>query len=157
MTLTYAPEHLPRGKHGKCILRLSDYQSFMKRFRTYLDRHHDHTKVRFFHCGEFGSKRGRSHYHSLIFGFDFPDKEFYKFNKLGQPLYRSPTLDKLWGKGICIIGEVTYQSAGYVARYCMKKNMEINQTAVQVVVSILLCQIGPVLVIDGLISLSISC
>lgn len=121
LTLTYAPEHLPRGKHGKCILRISDYQSFMKRFRIYLDRHHYHTKIRFFHCGEFGSKRGRSHYHSLIFGFDFPDKEFYKFNKLGQPLYRSPTLDKLWGKGICIIGELTYQSAGYVARYCMKK------------------------------------
>lgn len=121
LTLTYAPDFLPKNKKGKCIVSVAHYQAFMKRFRTYLDRHHDGTKIRFFHCGEFGSKRGRSHYHALIFGFDFPDKKFYKFNKLGQPLYRSDTLDRLWGKGICVIGDLTYQSAGYVARYCLKK------------------------------------
>jgi len=30
-------------------------------------------------------------------------------------------LNHIWGKGFCSIGEVTFQSAAYVARYIMKK------------------------------------
>ncbi len=36
-------------------------------------------------------------------------------------LYRSPILDELWDKGYCLIGELTFDSAAYVARYIMKK------------------------------------
>lgn len=36
-------------------------------------------------------------------------------------LYESPILEKIWGKGLCSIGDVTFESAGYVARYCTKK------------------------------------
>jgi hypothetical protein len=39
----------------------------------------------------------------------------------GFPLYISDTLAELWGKGYCTVGAATFQSAGYVARYVMKK------------------------------------
>jgi len=39
----------------------------------------------------------------------------------GAELYRSPTLERLWTYGHSSIGELTYESAAYVARYCLKK------------------------------------
>lgn len=36
-------------------------------------------------------------------------------------LYRSPVLEDLWGYGHCLIGNLTFESAAYVARYCVKK------------------------------------
>ena len=76
--------------------------------------------IRFFHCGEYGSKFGRPHYHALIFGFDFPDKYFWKMSN-GMPLYRSNALEELWTYGYSSIGSVTFESAAYVARYVVKK------------------------------------
>ena len=35
-------------------------------------------RVRYFHCGEYGEKFSRPHYHVCLFGFGFPDKVFYK-------------------------------------------------------------------------------
>ena len=41
---------------------------------------------------------------------------------LGQAdLFKSELLNSLWGFGECKIGEVTFESAAYVARYAMKK------------------------------------
>ncbi len=36
-------------------------------------------------------------------------------------LYTSVTLSKLWGKGFVTIGDLTFKSAAYVARYITKK------------------------------------
>jgi len=36
-------------------------------------------------------------------------------------VYHSPTLTSLWGQGHASIGALTFDSAAYVARYCMKK------------------------------------
>lgn len=71
-------------------------------------------------CGEYGEQLGRPHYHALIFGYDFPDKYLYKVRRKNN-IYRSPLLEKLWFQGLSEIGSVNYQSAGYVARYVMKK------------------------------------
>lgn len=88
----------------------------MKRLRKKLEP----KKIRFYHCGEYGDKLGRPHYHALLFNHDFPDKIYYSDNR-GNPLYTSQTLDTLWERGNCWIGNVTTQSAAYVARYIMKK------------------------------------
>lgn len=121
LTLTYDPEHLPVNDKGQPIVKVSDFQAFMKRYRQYLVRTGQES-CRFFHCGEFGTLRGRPHYHALIFNSGmFPDLKFYKFSKSGEPLYMSKTITELWGQGRVIIGSVTYKSAGYVARYCLKK------------------------------------
>ena len=38
-----------------------------------------------------------------------------------NPLYRSESLDRIWGYGFASIGAVTFESAGYIARYTLKK------------------------------------
>lgn len=77
-------------------------------------------KVRFFHAGEYGENLGRPHHHACLFGFDFEDKKLWKV-KQGVRLWTSETLNRIWGHGYCVIGEVTFESAAYVARYIMKK------------------------------------
>lgn len=111
VTLTYDDEHLP----GAGSLDYSHFQRFMR----YLRRVPGAKGVRFFMCGEYGGK-GRPHYHAILFGFDFPDKRLWK-RASGTSLYRSALLERLWPYGHSSIGEVTYESAAYVARYCLKK------------------------------------
>lgn len=111
ITLTYASEHLP--PNGS--LRLRDFQLFMKRLRKkYGDG------IRFFHCGEYGSKFSRPHYHACLFNHAFDDKYLWQFNN-GVSLYRSPALEELWPYGYSTVGDVTFESAAYVARYVLKK------------------------------------
>lgn len=115
VTLTYDEEHLP--KYGS--LNYRDFQLFMKRFRKKCG------PVRFFMSGEYGEQKQRPHYHALFFGHDFPDK--FRANSVyssAGPLYRSPTLDALWGKGFATIGEVTFASARYTAAYICKKHSD---------------------------------
>lgn len=111
LTLTYDDDHLPLD-HS---LNKTHFQSFMKHLRHAVSP----TKIRFFHCGEYGEKLSRPHYHALIFGYDFPDKVLLKQGK--NPLYTSPELSKIWKRGFSTIGEVTFDSAAYVARYATKK------------------------------------
>lgn len=111
LTLTYNDENLP--KDGS--LKLEDYQLFMKRLRKRFGQ-----GIRFFHCGEYGEEQGRPHYHSLLFNHDFSDKKYFKTEN-GNAVYTSDELDGLWKKGHGIIGDVTFESAGYVARYALKK------------------------------------
>jgi len=87
-----------------------------KRLRRYIEP----IEIRFFHCGEYGDKYARPHHHACIFGFDFPDKELWS-DKGGIKLYTSEILNSVWKNGYCIIGEVNFESAAYVARYITKK------------------------------------
>jgi len=71
-------------------------------------------------CGEYGEKLGRPHFHALLFGLDFKDKYKWAYREKNV-VYRSPKLEKVWQFGHSEIGNVSYQSAAYVARYVMKK------------------------------------
>ena len=112
ITLTYDPEHLP--KDGS--LHVEHFQNFMKRLR----KRFQGKKIRFLHCGEYGSQGKRPHFHALLFGFDFPDKKLFKIVK-GNKIYRSAILESLWTDGFSTIGAVTFESCAYVARYVTKK------------------------------------
>lgn len=112
ITLTYDDDHLPED----LSVDVRHNQLFMKRLRKKYGQ-----GIRFFHCGEYGDLNGRPHYHSLIFGLEFPDKELYKVTKDDNRLYSSKALNDLWGFGFTIIGDVTFESAAYTARYVMKK------------------------------------
>ena len=111
ITLTFAPEHLPSPP----TLDVRDFQLFMKRLRKKYG-----SNIRFFHCGEYGEQFGRPHYHACLFNFDFPDKVLWK-QVNGCNLYTSKSLELLWPYGFSTIGDVTFESAAYVARYIMKK------------------------------------
>jgi hypothetical protein len=126
ITLTYNEETMPYS------LVLQDIQNFMKKLR----KKYYPKKIRFYMCGEYApvtdkygrvlkdekkrELKGRPHYHILLFGHDFEDKIKWKIRN-GHQLYKSEKLDKIWKKGYGLIGEVTFDSAAYVARYIMKK------------------------------------
>lgn len=76
--------------------------------------------VRYFHAGEYGEKYSRPHYHALLFGVGFPDK-VQVTTRSGFPVYRSDELDDLWKIGRTEVGSVTFESAQYLAGYCVKK------------------------------------
>jgi hypothetical protein len=72
-------------------------------------------------AGEYGELHARPHFHACIFGYDFPDKKLWQRTAAGSMLYRSAELETLWPFGHSTIGDVTFESAAYVARYIMKK------------------------------------
>lgn len=112
VTLTYDEAHLP--PFGS--LRYRDFQLFMKRVR----RHFHGQVVRFFVAGEYGEGLKRPHYHACLFGIDFNDKQPVSiFGKRSG--YRSALLAKLWGLGHVHLGDLNVRTAGYAARYCLKK------------------------------------
>lgn len=113
ITLTFNDENLPEDNS----LNVRHWQLFMKR----LKKHYKGKKIRFYHCGEYGDKLGRPHYHACLFGHDFEDKKFWKLTDQGDRLYTSEILEKVWPYGYSTIGDVTFKSAAYVARYIMKK------------------------------------
>ncbi|AXH75865.1 MAG: replication initiator protein [Microviridae sp.] len=112
ITLTYDNRHLPLG--GTLVKR--DLQLFMKRLRKLKGN-----GIRFFACGEYGDLNLRPHYHVLLFHCDFYDKVRISQNRRGDIYYCSDTLSSIWTVGHSVIGEVTFDSAAYVARYVVKK------------------------------------
>ena len=75
----------------------------------------------FFMCGEYGERTARPHYHACIFGLYLSDRVLYKQLDSGSNLYTSKTLESLWPFGFSSVGDVTFESAAYVARYVVKK------------------------------------
>lgn len=114
LTLTYDNFNLdPSGSLNK-----TDIQLFFKRLRKYLEEYD--IKIRYFQCGEYGELHQRPHHHVILFGYDFPGRNLYSMSN-GFPLYTSKTLSDLWPFGMHTIGDVTFESSAYVARYVLKK------------------------------------
>lgn len=116
VTLTYSDEHLPvdYSVHPR------DLQLFLKRLRKQVYTQFAKT-IKFYACGEYGEQTLRPHYHLLIFGHDPHDKKHLETTSRGDRLYLSKSLQQAWPFGRAIIGNLTYQSAAYTARYTMKK------------------------------------
>lgn len=113
ITLTYNNDHLP--ENGEICYR--DFQLFMKRLRKFLYPE----KVRFFCSAEYGDRGGRPHFHCILFGYDFPDKYFYRFDNKKTELYRSPKLEALWDFGFSSIVDFNQEVGLYCAAYLQKK------------------------------------
>ena len=134
-TFTYDDDHVPRSWYpdpetGEAIPSLTlnkrDVQLLMKRIR----RHFPDDKIRFFACGEYGGQTFRPHYHAIIFGLHLNDLVPYKTVREAGELYtyyNSKSLQDCWldsdGKpiGFVVVGEVTWESCAYTARYVTKK------------------------------------
>lgn len=111
VTLTYDAEHLPHD----CGLNYRHFQLFMKRLRKAVG------PTRFFMAGEYGDRFKRPHFHACLFGFWPTDCVPFGQSPAGFTTYRSPLLESLWPMGFSSFGSVTFDSAAYVARYCLKK------------------------------------
>lgn len=118
LTLTYNPKSIP----GDWSLNRIDLQLFWKRLRKYLSKQPGAPKIRYVACGEYGEKLGRPHYHACVFGWAPSDLVRTENNPGAKdPLYKSATLDHIWGLGNVLVGTLTAKSAGYTARYALKK------------------------------------
>lgn len=134
LTFTYNDQAIPQN-YG---LDVRTVQLFFKKFRKALSmkmKHrrlehsahiraycrHNTTKIRYFACGEYGDLNGRPHYHAIVFNYDPPDKVFLETSTSGEPVYRSATIERLWGHGNTATQAVTLKSCAYVARYVTKK------------------------------------
>lgn len=112
ITLTYNDDYLPYPPS----VSVRDCQLFLKRLRKFSGR-----LIKMVYCGEYGETSMRPHYHFILFGYDFSDKVHFKNNDNGDKLYVSADLLRLWPYGNHFIGDVTWQSSAYVARYIIKK------------------------------------
>lgn len=140
LTLTYrsveecTARQLAEGQHvpENWSLNKRHFQLFMKRLR----KRFPDQRIRFFMCGEYGQvcrhnlnltdsphescPRGRPHYHAILFGFVPPDLELVAEDEHCR-YYASDIIESVWGYGHIQLGELTPDSAAYVARYNLKK------------------------------------
>lgn len=107
VTLTYNDEHLPENSW----LCRRDVQLFAKRLRKSLGDDHP---IRIYGCGEYGSKKGRPHYHLIIYGWSPSDCDFH-FVKRGRKHYLSATVERLWSvyKGNTSDNKPIFEPIGY--------------------------------------------
>lgn len=111
LTLTYDDEHLPEDRS----VNVEDWQLFAKRYRK------QKGSFRYLQCAEYGERTLRPHHHALVFDTELEDRRPHRVEKGGHQTYVSEELEDLWQNGQCLIGNVSFDSAAYVARYCTKK------------------------------------
>ena len=124
LTLTYrdpwacTDEQFRKGyfKPQDGSLNKEHVKKFLKRLRKKIHP----IKIRYYHCGEYGEKLERPHYHMLLYGFDFPDKIFFN-DQNGYDLFVSKLLEDTWKYGFCTIGALTFETAAYTCSYAVKK------------------------------------
>lgn len=101
----------------------ADLQKFIKRLRK---RHYTDFKkwntLKYLACGEYGEITKRPHYHMILFSdYPIPDLTQFKRNHENDILYTSSYLENIWKHGFCSVSEFSPATAGYVARYTIKK------------------------------------
>lgn len=114
LTLTYDEKR--KGYHNE--FQYEDIQKFKKRLRIYVSRTKNQ-RIEIFNVHEYG-KNGKKHWHLVVFGFDFNDKETIPGGNADSPYKTSKTLQKIWTHGHVSVGDVTEASAMYTAQYMEK-------------------------------------
>lgn len=137
LTLTYNDENHPiadeftdkngitwvnDGNWNGC-LEPRDLVLFNKSLREEYRTKYDHTGIRFYACGEYGTKSWRNHFHEILFNCPIKPSElkYYKTTEDGNILYTCEKFEKIWGKGFITIAHMNWSTAAYVARYVTKK------------------------------------
>ncbi|WP_413876363.1 hypothetical protein [Albidovulum sp.] len=119
VTLTYGGGDVPEA----AILMYSDFQRFMKRLRK------SGFKVRYIVAGEFGSAKGRAHWHCILFFYGKapvaavdpdqrqPDEVFY-------PRFEDDAAGRVawsyWPHGFSWVEKPSYKAFRYVCKYVLK-------------------------------------
>ena len=112
LTLTIDDAHFPHSDN--------EWRAMGLRFVKLLRRRWP-GRIRTSGCRELGELTRRPHFHFLVFGRDFPRDAPMARGEGGSLVYRSDELAALWPYGHSSVGDLTEQSASYVARYAMKK------------------------------------
>lgn len=117
LTLTYNDESLASER-----LIYEDFQLFMKKLRNTTSE-----TISYMVTGEYGDENKRPHWHAIIFNYWPDDAKSHRETKdLKHQVWTSETINQCWDKGYNEFGQVTIESAGYVARYAAKKLVHGN-------------------------------
>lgn len=116
ITLTYDNDHLP--KNGSLVS--DETTRFFKRLRKNLNNDTPGRKIKYYCCGEYGTKGKRPHYHAIVFGLDnYSDKD--RQILVDSWPYCEPWLfDKNRGR-LSAMQNVTKDDIAYVTGYVQKK------------------------------------
>lgn len=114
ITLTYA-------ENPKILIK-KDLQDFLKRLRKELDK--DGVKLRYYGCGEYGTLRGRPHFHVILYGWSDKNAKYLCINKKGNICLQSDLIQAKWGKGRTTYQEFNEHEIPYISLYS-----SINDTA----------------------------
>lgn len=115
ITLTYSDENLVLSDSLAPTLFPRHPTLFLKRLRKRYG-----PGIRYLYCGEYGSLFDRPHYHMLLFNCNITDLSVCAKSGTSY-IYTSEELHRLWPYGFHSIGDLTFDSACYAARYTLKK------------------------------------
>lgn len=105
VTLTYSGDHV-----NAAVLVYADFQNFVKRLRSAGYR------VRYIVAGEYGSKKGRAHWHAVLF-FEDEAPELPPFDQRASWSYWT---DHDAGRGFVFLQRPDYEGFRYVLKYVLK-------------------------------------
>lgn len=112
VTLTYGPDQAGRVDHERsALLTYSDVQKYMKRLRK------NGHPLKFFAVGEFGSAKGRAHWHAILFWQGAVPEHV-----LGQRFN-----EKHWPHGFSHWDKVNAHSVRYVCKYIQKDTRDTER------------------------------
>lgn len=113
LTLTIADEYIKYTESGFPTLDYKELQKFFKRLRKKYGK-----GIKYFACGEYGSKSFRPHFHAIIYNLPLltNGKDFFEF-------YRK-RIEEIWKLGIVSFSEVIEPRIGYITKYIIKTNEE---------------------------------
>lgn len=108
VTMTYSDENLPED----LSVDKGELQRFLKRLRKSYGE-----QIRYFGVGEYGERTHRPHYHIMLFGYP----TCFHGRTRGKDCCKvCVAVEKIWGLGNVFLGEVSFESAAYVASYVVK-------------------------------------
>lgn len=107
LTLTYDDKKLRTGDEAS-YLHTADFTRFMKRMRKRME-------MRYLVAGEYGARKGRAHFHCILFGKGAPpeiayNKKYWIFDP--------------WPHGFTWADKTTYRNIEYVTKYLTKGKTE---------------------------------
>lgn len=133
LTLNYSNEYfdwlIDKGRFDEVNnLSPKEVTAYWKRVRRSLDYWFDDPRpMKHYTCGEYGERRGRAHYHAIVFGLDHlsdDDMDILKFawNEKRKPVPRNEDFQWLRSRGKkCAYQPVTPDDIAYVTGYVQKK------------------------------------
>ena len=145
LTLTYNQPNYDIKKEYKTEKQTKDIQDFLKLLRYYISYYDKNIQIKYVCCSEFGSNRGRLHYHLIIYGI--PQNSFFRDNYMPKnaqerfnyslKINESLTINiaefvyKAWKSKGKIRAEISRDMIGaYSAKYIGKPAKEIGKKTI---------------------------
>lgn len=118
VTLTYDEKNYPQ-KYNSTSLHVREIQLFLKRLRKKIN---DRFQIKYIAVSEFGKKRGRLHYHLLLFGFPNEMHDLIYFDNYATP-FATEMIKQSWQKGfVKVVNSIDSNVSNYLTKYITKQN-----------------------------------